>query len=52
MAFKIIPTDGKLDVADYERTVEILLSGGSDPVISKAPSGAWSHAVWDKAAGM
>ena len=45
-------TDGKLDVADYERTVEILLSGGSDPVISKAPSGAWSHAVWDKAAGM
>jgi hypothetical protein len=25
------------------------MSGGSDPVISKAPFGAWSHAVWDAA---
>ena len=33
-------TDGKLDVKDYERTVATLLSGGSDPVITKKPEGA------------
>ncbi len=42
-------TNGALDVADYERTVETLLSGGSDPVITKKPEGAWSHVVTDKA---
>ena len=42
-------SDGKLDPADYERTVSTLLSGGSDPVISKKPEGAWTHAVTDKA---
>jgi len=42
-------SDGKLDPADYERTVESLLSGGSDPVITKAPEGAWTHAITDKA---
>ncbi len=42
-------TDGKLDPADYERTVQTLLSGGSDPVISAPPTGAWSHVVIDKA---
>ena len=31
-------SNGVLDPADYERTVQILLSGGSDPVISKAPT--------------
>jgi len=45
-------SDGRLDPADYERTVETLLSGGSDPVISKAPEGAWSHTVIDKASSM
>ena len=30
---------GVLDPADYERTVQTLLSGGSDPVITKAPGG-------------
>lgn len=40
---------GKLDPADYQRTIDTLLSGGSDPVISKAPEGAWTHAVIDKA---
>jgi NitT/TauT family transport system substrate-binding protein len=40
---------GKLDPADYETTVKTLLAGGSDPVISKAPTGAWTHAVIDKA---
>lgn len=42
-------SNGKLDPADYERTVKTLLAGGSDPVISKAPTGAWTHAVIDKA---
>ncbi len=45
-------TDGKLDPADYERTVQTLLSGGSDPVISAPPEGAWSHAIIDKAMAM
>jgi NitT/TauT family transport system substrate-binding protein len=39
---------GKLDPADYERTVSTLLaSGGDSPVITKKPEGAWSHAVTD-----
>jgi len=46
---KLTAGGGKLDEVDYERTVATLMSGGSDPVISKAPSGAWSHAVWDAA---
>jgi NitT/TauT family transport system substrate-binding protein len=40
---------GYLDEAAYQRTVKILLAGGSDPVISKEPQGAWTHDVWDKA---
>ena len=46
---KLTAGGGKLDEADYERTVATLMSGGSDPVISKAPFGAWSHAIWDAA---
>jgi NitT/TauT family transport system substrate-binding protein len=42
-------TDGTLDPADYERTVNTLLSGSSDPVITKKPEGAWTHVVTDKA---
>lgn len=42
-------SNGTLDPADYERTVASLLSGGSDPVISRAPEGAWTHAITDKA---
>jgi NitT/TauT family transport system substrate-binding protein len=42
-------SNGVLDPADYERTVEILLSGGSDPVITKPPAGAWTHKVTDAA---
>jgi len=42
-------SNGKLDPADFDRTVKTLLSGGSDPVISKAPVGAWTHAIIDKA---
>jgi NitT/TauT family transport system substrate-binding protein len=45
---KLLSTgDGKLDPADYERTVAELLSGGSDPVITKKPDGAWTHKVYD-----
>lgn len=42
-------SNGALDVADAERTVKILLAGGSDPVISKAPEGAWSSVITDQA---
>ncbi len=42
-------SNGALDEGDYERTVQTLLSGGSDPVITKAPEGAWTHAVTDAA---
>jgi NitT/TauT family transport system substrate-binding protein len=45
-------SDGTLLEVDYERTVKTLLSGGSDPVITKAPQGAWTHVVTDKAKGM
>ncbi|MGJ8618580.1 MAG: ABC transporter substrate-binding protein [Sulfitobacter sp.] len=42
-------SNGALVEADYQRTVDSLLSGGSDPVISKEPTGAWTHAITDKA---
>jgi len=48
---KLTKGGGKLDEADYERTVATLLGGGSDPVISKKPEGAWTTVVWDKAFG-
>jgi hypothetical protein len=38
--------DGKLDVKDYDRTVATLMSGGSDPVITRKPEGAY-FAVYD-----
>jgi NitT/TauT family transport system substrate-binding protein len=43
-------SNGALDPADYERTVKTLLGGGGEaPVISKAPTGAWTHAITDAA---
>jgi NitT/TauT family transport system substrate-binding protein len=42
-------SDGALDPADYERTVATLLSGGTGPVITKPPVGAWTHIVSDAA---
>ena len=42
-------SDGSLDEADYQRTVDTLLAGGSDPVITKAPEGAWTHEITDAA---
>jgi NitT/TauT family transport system substrate-binding protein len=42
-------SNGALDPADYERTVATLMKGGSDPVITKMPEGAWTHMITDKA---
>lgn len=42
-------SDGSLDVEAYERTVATLLAGGSDPVITEAPVGAWTSVVTDMA---
>jgi NitT/TauT family transport system substrate-binding protein len=42
-------SDGSLDPADYERTVATLMAGGSDPVITKMPEGAWTHVITDAA---
>ena len=42
-------SNGALDPADYERTVATLMKGGSDPVITNVPTGAWTHAITDKA---
>jgi NitT/TauT family transport system substrate-binding protein len=38
---------GYLNPADYERTVTVLLSSKSSPVITKKPEGAWTQAVYD-----
>ncbi|WP_417475149.1 ABC transporter substrate-binding protein [Leisingera sp.] len=42
-------SDGALDPADYQRTVDTLLTGGSSPVITKEPEGAWTHVITDAA---
>ncbi|MDX1742919.1 MAG: ABC transporter substrate-binding protein [Ruegeria sp.] len=42
-------SNGALDEADYQRTVDTLLAGGSDPVITKQPEGAWTHTITDAA---
>lgn len=49
---KLLPKEkiGWLDPAAYQRTVQVLLSGQSDPVITKDPGdAAWTHAAYDKA---
>jgi NitT/TauT family transport system substrate-binding protein len=41
-------SNGKLDPADYERTVATLLAaGGEAPVITRKPEGAWTAKVFD-----
>ena len=42
-------SNGALDVAAAEKTVATLLAGGSDPVITVAPVGAWTSAITDLA---
>ena len=49
---KLLGDDAALDEEAYTRTVETLMGGGSDPVITKEPEGAFTHAVTDKAAEM
>lgn len=41
-------SDGSLDEADYQRTVDVLLAGGAE-VITKQPEGAWTSAITDAA---
>ncbi|HEY4161845.1 MAG TPA: ABC transporter substrate-binding protein [Dongiaceae bacterium] len=43
---------GYLDEAAFNHTVDTLMSGGSDPVITKKPEGAWTHDVIDAAMKM
>lgn len=38
---------GRLDNNAYDQTVNVLLTGAPEPVLTKAPSGALSKAVWD-----
>ncbi|MGR3571207.1 ABC transporter substrate-binding protein [Brevirhabdus sp.] len=42
-------SNGALSEEDYQRTVDTLLGGGSDPVITKEPQGAWTAEITDKA---
>ncbi|WWR48382.1 ABC transporter substrate-binding protein [Roseovarius sp. S88] len=43
-------SNGALDPADFERTVQSLLAGGSDPVITDHPGeAAWTHKITDAA---
>ena len=42
-------SNGALDEADYKRTVATLLAGGSDPVISKEPTGAYTLDITNEA---
>jgi NitT/TauT family transport system substrate-binding protein len=42
-------SDGTLAEVDFQRTVDTLLAGGSDPVISKQPEGAWTSVITDAA---
>ncbi|WP_416186673.1 ABC transporter substrate-binding protein [Fulvimarina sp. 2208YS6-2-32] len=41
-------SDGTLDTSAAENTVAVLMGGGSDPVITKQPEGAWVSTVTDK----
>jgi NitT/TauT family transport system substrate-binding protein len=44
------PKIGYLEPAAYERTVKVLMAGGSEPVIKKDPGKAgYSHIVWEAA---
>jgi NitT/TauT family transport system substrate-binding protein len=48
---KLIPKHrlGFLSPAAYAHTVSVLLSGDSEPLISRKPEHAWTHEVWDRA---
>lgn len=40
---------GYLEPDAADRTVDVLMSGTVDPVITKRPTGHWTHEVWEKA---
>ena len=42
-------SNGALSKEDYQRTVDTLLGGGSDPVITRQPEGAWTADITDEA---
>ena len=42
-------SNGSLSLEDFQRTVDTLLKGGSDPVITGQPQGAWTHEITDQA---
>ncbi|WP_308917951.1 ABC transporter substrate-binding protein [Jannaschia sp. LMIT008] len=42
-------SNGALEEADFQRTVDTLLAGGSDPVITQQPEGAWTSDITDEA---
>ena len=44
-----VGSSGELDPEAYQRTVDILLANDSDPIISKPPTGAWTHEITDRA---
>ena len=39
---------GYLSPNDFNRTVKVLLSSKSTPVITKKPKNAWTHIIWDR----
>nr|WP_198139715.1 ABC transporter substrate-binding protein [Chelativorans oligotrophicus] len=45
---KLLGDSPKLDEDAYRQTVDSLLQGGSDPVITKEPEGAFTHEITDK----
>lgn len=49
VALLIEGSTGVLDMAAYDRTVATLMGGGSDPVITRAPEGAFTTVVTDAA---
>ncbi|MEQ9247854.1 MAG: ABC transporter substrate-binding protein, partial [Nitratireductor sp.] len=46
---KLLGENATLDEVAYKQTVDTLLQGGSDPVITKEPEGAFTHEVSKKA---
>ena len=45
----LLSSQAELDPQDYQNTVDILLSPESKPVIARAPDGAFTQAITDKA---
>lgn len=48
-AAKLVGGSGYLDLSAYDRAATALLSGRSEPAITRRPIGAWAHAIWEAA---